>query len=58
MDGRLSGQVINVLATIRISDEKWVFLPELTLENYGQVLAGKSYEIQTSSGDIHDSPGR
>ena len=40
------------LATIRISDERWVILPKLTLENYGQVLAGKTYEIQTSSGEI------
>jgi alpha-glucoside transport system permease protein len=40
------------LATIKISDERWVILPQLTLENYGQVLAGKTYEIQTSSGDI------
>ena len=40
------------LATIKISDERWVILPQLTLENYGQVFAGKTYEIQTSSGDI------
>ena len=40
------------LATIRISDERWVFLPKLTLENYGQVLAGKTYEINTASGDV------
>jgi alpha-glucoside transport system permease protein len=40
------------LATIKISEERWVFLPKFTLDNYGQVLAGKAYEIQNSSGDI------
>jgi alpha-glucoside transport system permease protein len=45
------------LATIRISDEKWVILPKLTLENYGQVLAGKTYEIKTASGDIRTVEG-
>ena len=45
------------LATIRISDEKWVIFPKLTLENYGQVLAGKTYEIQTASGDIRTVEG-
>ena len=45
------------LATIKISDEKWVIIPKLTLENYGQVLAGKTYEIQTSSGDIKTVEG-
>ena len=45
------------LATIRISDEKWVFFPKLTFENYGQVLAGKTYEIQTSSGEIKTVEG-
>lgn len=39
------------LATIKINEEKWVFFPKLTLDNYGQVLAGKSYEIVTSTGD-------
>ena len=38
------------LATIRINEEKWVIFPKLTFENYGQVLAGKTYEIKTSSG--------
>lgn len=44
-------------AEIRISDEKWVFLPDLTLENYGQVLAGKTYEIMTSEGNIRQVEG-
>jgi len=39
------------LATIKINEEKWVFFPKLTFDNYGQVLAGKSYEIETSSGE-------
>ncbi len=45
------------LATIRISEEKWVFIPKLTFENYGQVLAGKTYEIKTSTGDIRTVEG-
>jgi len=51
-DGR---QVIwsgnKALGTIRIKEKRWDFLPELTLNNYGQVLAGKTYEIQTADGD-------
>ncbi len=38
------------LAKIKINEEKWVIFPNLTLENYGQVLAGKTYEVKTSSG--------
>ncbi|MCD4804009.1 MAG: ABC transporter permease subunit [Anaerolineales bacterium] len=40
------------LGTIRINEERWVIFPDLTFENYGQVLAGKTYEIQTASGDV------
>lgn len=39
------------LATIKVKEQKWQWFPKLTLENYGQVLAGKSYEIETASGD-------
>lgn len=45
------------LGTIRISERKFVWLPKLTLENYGQVLAGKTYTIQTSSGDTRTVEG-
>ncbi len=40
------------LGTIRINEERWVIFPDLTFDNYGQVLAGKTYEIQTASGDV------
>ena len=45
------------LGTIRIKEEKWVIFPDLTFDNYGQVLAGKTYEIQTASGDIKTVEG-
>jgi alpha-glucoside transport system permease protein len=45
------------LGTIRIKEEKWVVFPDLTFDNYGQVLAGKTYEIQTASGDIKTVEG-
>ena len=45
------------LGTIRIKEEKWVLFPDLTFDNYGQVLAGKTYEIQTASGDIKTVEG-
>jgi alpha-glucoside transport system permease protein len=45
------------LATIKISEEKWVIFPKLTIENYGQVLAGKTYEIKTADGDIKTVEG-
>jgi len=45
------------LGTIRIKEQKWVIFPRLTFENYGQVLAGKTYEIKTSSGDIKTVEG-
>ena len=45
------------LATIKISEEKWVIFPKLTFENYGQVLAGKTYEIKTADGDIKTVEG-
>ncbi len=45
------------LGTIRINEEKWVIFPKLTTENYGQVLAGKTYEIQTASGEIKTVEG-
>jgi len=57
-DGR---QVIwsgnKALGTIRIKEKRWQVLPELTLNNYGQVLAGKSYEIQTADGDTMEVQG-
>lgn len=39
------------LGTIRIKEKRWEFVPDFTLNNYGQVLAGKEYEIQTADGD-------
>jgi len=45
------------LGTIRIQERRWVLLPQLTLDNYGQVLAGKSYEIQTASGETRTVEG-
>ena len=45
------------LGTIKISEEKWVIFPKLTFENYGQVLAGKTYEIKTADGDIKTVEG-
>jgi len=45
------------LGTIRIQERRWVILPQLTLDNYGQVLAGKSYEIQTASGETRTVEG-
>lgn len=45
------------LGTIRISERKWQFLPELTLQNYGQVLAGKTYQVQTASGEVMEVQG-
>ncbi len=45
------------LGTIRINKEKFILLPKLTLENYGQVLAGKTFKIQTASGDIREVQG-
>ncbi|MFL7812311.1 MAG: carbohydrate ABC transporter permease [Anaerolineales bacterium] len=45
------------LGTIRVNERKFVWLPKLTLENYGQVLAGKTYTIQTSSGDTRTVEG-
>ena len=45
------------LGTIRINEQKWIIFPRLTVENYGQVLAGKTYEIKTSSGDIRTVEG-
>ncbi|MBS3751251.1 MAG: carbohydrate ABC transporter permease [Anaerolineales bacterium] len=45
------------LGTIRIKEKRWEFLPELTLNNYGQVLAGKSYEIQTADGGTMEVQG-
>ncbi len=45
------------LGTIRINEQKWVIIPRLTTDNYGQVLAGKTYEIQTASGEIRQVQG-
>lgn len=45
------------LGTIRIKEQKWQFLPNLTLENYGQVLAGKTYKIQEADGNIKTVEG-
>lgn len=45
------------LGTIRINERKFIWLPSLTLENYGQVLAGKAYEIKTSTGDTREVQG-
>jgi alpha-glucoside transport system permease protein len=45
------------LGTIRINAEQFVWLPKLTLDNYGQVLAGKTYQIQTADGEIREVQG-
>jgi alpha-glucoside transport system permease protein len=45
------------LGTIRINEHKWVILPRLTTDNYGQVLAGKTFEIKTASGEIRQVQG-
>ena len=39
------------LGTIRISERRWVLLPELTFNNYRQVLAGKEFTVETADGD-------
>ncbi|MBT3390576.1 MAG: carbohydrate ABC transporter permease [Chloroflexi bacterium] len=45
------------LATIQIQERKWVMRTDFTMENYGQVLAGKAYEIQSSDGSIKTVQG-
>jgi len=45
------------LATIRIQERRWVLLPELTLDNYGQVLAGKTYTVETADGGTMEVEG-
>lgn len=45
------------LGTIKINERKFVWLPKLTLSNYGQVLAGKTYTIMTASGDTRTVEG-
>ncbi|MEA3350209.1 MAG: carbohydrate ABC transporter permease [Chloroflexota bacterium] len=39
------------LGRIEIKENKWVMRTNFTLNNYGQVLIGKEYEIQTASGE-------
>lgn len=45
------------LGTIRINEQKWVIIPRLTLDNYGQVLAGKTFDIKTASGEVRQVQG-
>jgi alpha-glucoside transport system permease protein len=39
------------LGRVEIQQRKWTMRTDFTLENYGQVLAGKTYEIKTASGE-------
>ncbi len=45
------------LGVVKVQENKWTMRTDFTLENYGQVLAGKTYEIQTASGDIKTVQG-
>lgn len=42
---------------IQIQERKWTMRTNFTLDNYGQVLSGKSYEIQTGDGDTRTVEG-
>ena len=57
-DGRQVTWVGNKrLGTVQVQEHKWVMRTDLTLENYGQVLAGKEYQLQTADGDIRTVQG-
>ena len=45
------------LGRIEVQERKWTMRTDFTLENYGQVLAGKEYEIQTSDGETKTVQG-
>jgi len=45
------------LGVIKIQERKWTMRTDFTLENYGQVLAGKTYEILSSTGETKTVQG-
>ncbi len=57
-DGRKVTWVGNKrLGTIEIQERKWTMRTDFTTENYGQVLAGKTYEIQAADGSVRTVQG-
>ncbi len=45
------------LGVVRVQENRWTMRTDFTLENYGQVLAGKTYEIQTAGGETKTVQG-
>ncbi len=45
------------LGRIEVQDQVWVFLPQLTGENYQQVLSGKDFEFTDPEGNVQIIPG-
>ncbi len=45
------------LGRIEVQERKWTMRTDFTLENYGQVLAGKEYTIQTADGSTKTVQG-
>lgn len=45
------------LGRIEVQDQVWVMTPDLTIENYQQVLSGKDFEFTNPDGTVQTIPG-
>lgn len=45
------------LGRIEVQDQVWVMIPDLTTENYQQVLSGKDFEFTNPDGTVQTIPG-
>ncbi|MBI5303468.1 MAG: carbohydrate ABC transporter permease [Chloroflexi bacterium] len=45
------------LGTVQVQQQKWIVGYDLTLDNYGQVLAGKTFDIRQPDGSIVTEQG-